>query len=135
VILPKANKKDYSLPKAYRVISLLNCLGKAFEKILATRLSYLAETGDLLQETQIGGRKQKSALDACLLLQAKVQKAWEKKHTAALLFVDVKGAFDHVSANQLLAMCKKLKLPLALIWWISFFLSQRAIQLRFNGQT
>jgi hypothetical protein len=72
VILPKANKKDYSLPKAYRVISLLKCLGKAFEKILATRLSYLAETGDLLQETQIGGRKQKSALDACLLLQSKV---------------------------------------------------------------
>ena len=75
VILPKANKKDYSLLKAYRVISLLNCLGKAFEKILATRLSYLAETGDLLQDTQIGGRKQKSALDACLLLQSKVQEA------------------------------------------------------------
>jgi hypothetical protein len=72
VILLKANKRDYSLPKAYRVISLLNCLGKAFKKILATRLSYLAETGDLLQETQIGGRKQKSALDACLLLQSKV---------------------------------------------------------------
>jgi hypothetical protein len=72
VILPKANKKDYSLPKAYRVISLLNCLGKTLKKVLATRLSYLAETGDLLQETQIGGRKQKSALDACLLLQSKV---------------------------------------------------------------
>jgi hypothetical protein len=135
VILPKANKKDYSLPKAYRVISLLNCIGKAFEKILATRLSYLAETGDLLQQTQIGGRKQKSALDACLLLQSKVQEAWKKKHTTALLFVDVKGAFDYVSANQLLAMCKKLKLPLALIRWISFFLSQRSIQLRFNGKT
>ena len=135
VILPKANKKDYSLPKAYRVISLLNCMGKAFEKILATRLSYLAETGDLLQETQIGGRKQKSALDACLLLQSKVQESWKKEHTTALLFVDVKGAFDYVSSNQLLAMCKKLKLPLALIRWISFFLSDRSIQLKFNGQT
>jgi len=68
VILPKPNKANYSLPKSYRVISLLNCLGKVLEKILATRLSYLAETGDLLQDSQIGGRKQKSALDACLLL-------------------------------------------------------------------
>ncbi|MGG6497472.1 UNVERIFIED_CONTAM: reverse transcriptase domain-containing protein, partial [Bacteroidetes bacterium 56_B9] len=68
VVLPKANKKDYSQPKGYRVISLLNCLGKAYEKILATRLSYLVETGILLQDTQIGGRKQKSTLDACLLL-------------------------------------------------------------------
>jgi hypothetical protein len=32
-------------------------------------------------------------------------------------------------------MCKKLKLPLVLIRWISFFLSQRSVQLRFNGQT
>jgi hypothetical protein len=72
VILLKVKKKDYSLLKAYRVISLLNCPGKAFKKILATRLSYLAETGDLLQETQVEGRKQKSALDAYLLLQSKV---------------------------------------------------------------
>ena len=32
-------------------------------------------------------------------------------------------------------MCKKLKLPLALIRWISFFLSQRSIQLKFNSKT
>jgi hypothetical protein len=32
-------------------------------------------------------------------------------------------------------MCKKLKLPLVLIRWVSFLISLRAIQLRFNGQT
>ena len=36
------------MPKAYRVISLLNYLGKVAEKIIATRLSYLVETTDLL---------------------------------------------------------------------------------------
>jgi hypothetical protein len=55
VILLKANKKDYSLLKAYRVISLLNCIGKAFKKILATRLSYLAEIG-----TRNADRRQKA---------------------------------------------------------------------------
>ena len=75
VILPKANKKDYLLPKSYRPVSLLNCLSKTYEKILATRLSYLAETGNLLQDSQIGGRKQRSALDAMLLLQLKVEVA------------------------------------------------------------
>ena len=44
VVLPKANKEDYSKLKSYRIISLLNCLGKTLEKILATRLSYLAES-------------------------------------------------------------------------------------------
>jgi hypothetical protein len=55
VILLKVNRKDYSLLKAYRVISLLNCLENAFKKILAIRLSYLAEAEDLLQVAQIGG--------------------------------------------------------------------------------
>jgi hypothetical protein len=32
-------------------------------------------------------------------------------------------------------MCKKLKLPLAFIRWLCFFLSQRSLQLKFNGQT
>jgi len=51
IILRKENtekKRDYSKPKAYRVISLLNCLGKVAEKIIVTRLSYLIETIDLL---------------------------------------------------------------------------------------
>ena len=47
-ILKKQNKPDYTAPKAYRIIALLNCLGKISEKIIATRLSYLAATSDLL---------------------------------------------------------------------------------------
>ena len=47
-ILKKKNKPDYTAPKAYRIIAPLNCLGKISEKIIATRLSYLAETIDLL---------------------------------------------------------------------------------------
>ncbi|KAL1952495.1 hypothetical protein VTO42DRAFT_5185 [Malbranchea cinnamomea] len=34
VIIKKAKKDDYSDPKAYRIISLLNCLGKVSEKIM-----------------------------------------------------------------------------------------------------
>jgi hypothetical protein len=35
---------------------------------MATRLSYLAETIDLLYSEQIGGRSQKSAINAALAL-------------------------------------------------------------------
>jgi hypothetical protein len=48
IIIPKPLKPSYSTPKAYRVISLLNCLGKVLEKIFATRLGYLANTTGLL---------------------------------------------------------------------------------------
>ncbi len=46
-----AKKPNYLVPKAYRVIALLNCLGKVLERILAQRLSYLAKTTHLLHPT------------------------------------------------------------------------------------
>ena len=55
-ILKKQNKPDYTAPEAYRIIALLNCLGKISEKIIATRLAYLAETSDLLHNEQMGER-------------------------------------------------------------------------------
>ena len=56
VILKKPNRKA-TIPKSYRVVSLLNCLGKVAEKIIATRLSYTAENSNLLYEDQIGGKR------------------------------------------------------------------------------
>jgi hypothetical protein len=52
----KQNKPDDSNLKAYRIISLLNYLGKTVEKIIVNRLGYLAEIIDLLYSEQIGGR-------------------------------------------------------------------------------
>ena len=57
VILPKPGKPDYSTPKAYRVIALLNALGKTLERVYAVRLGYLAQTTNLLYPSQVGGRK------------------------------------------------------------------------------
>ena len=72
-ILKKDKKLNYTAPKAYRVISLLNCLGKVSEYILAQRLGYLAETTPLLHHSQIGGRLKKSAINAALLLTNEVE--------------------------------------------------------------
>ena len=47
VILKKQNRKA-TIPKLYRVVSLLNYLSKIVEKIIATRLSYLAKLMNLL---------------------------------------------------------------------------------------
>ena len=39
VVTPKPGKYDYSLAKAYRVISLLSCLGKMVEKVASILIS------------------------------------------------------------------------------------------------
>ena len=73
IILSKSNKPDYTIPKAYRVISLLNCLGKVLEKLFASRLAFLANMGNLLNNTQLRDRKQCSAVNTTLLLLYYIQ--------------------------------------------------------------
>jgi Reverse transcriptase (RNA-dependent DNA polymerase) len=134
-ILKKPKKPDYSKPKAYRVISLLNCLGKVSERILARRLSYLAETTTLLHHSQIGSRLCKSAIDTALLLQNEVEANKANKLKTSSLFLDVKGAFDHVSKNRLIAILVDLGLPISLIHWIYSFLEDRILRLSFDNNT
>ncbi len=54
VALQKPNR-DYSLPRSYRLIQLLEVLGKVLEWIQARRLSYIAAKHDLFPLTQYGG--------------------------------------------------------------------------------
>ena len=44
ILLEKGNKRDKSLIKSYRVISLLNCMGKLVEKVVAEQLSQFFES-------------------------------------------------------------------------------------------
>lgn len=133
-ILKKPQKPDYSSPKAYRVISLLNCLGKVSERILARRLGYLAETTVLLHPSQLGGRLKKSAIDTALLLVNEVELGKRNNRLTSTLFLDVKGAFDHVSKNRLLSILIELRLPSSLVSWVFAFLSDRLLRLSFDGQ-
>ncbi len=132
-ILKKPKKPDYTIPKAYRVISLLNCLGKVSERILARRLSYLAETTNLLHNSQIGSRLKKSAIDVALLLKNEIELNKANKLKTTCLFLDVKGAFDHVAKNRLLQVLINLKLPISLIKWTSSFLEDRSLRLKFDN--
>ena len=138
VILPKPGKRDTCDPKSYRIIALLNCLGKVLEKIFATRLSYLANTTGLLHSSQLGGRKQRSTIDAALLLtqyieEQRMSRKVPSNTITTSIFLDIKGGFDHVSKNKLIGVLEKLCLPRTLISWVSSFLSNRSIQLVFNN--
>jgi len=134
VMIPKPHKPDYSIAKAYRPISLLNCLGKVAEKIMATRMAYIAEKHALLDSLQMGGCVQRSAIDAALLMLHEVQRAKRHREVPSALFIDVKGAFDHVSRERLLHTLTEMQFPVQVISWVNHFLSLRSIAFAFDGQ-
>jgi hypothetical protein len=69
----KSPYRNYTLPKAYKIISLLNCLAKVIKKIIARRLAVMAKFKTLLHMHQIGGRRQKSAINTVMILIQKIQ--------------------------------------------------------------
>jgi hypothetical protein len=93
-----------TLPGSYRPIALLECLGKALERIIATKLAALAELHELLPQYQIGARHQRGTLTALELLTEQIYTVWNcgNQHVASLLSLDIAEAFDNTSHTWLI---------------------------------
>ena len=122
--------------KSYRVIGLLNCLGKVVvEKLVAEELSKFCEANAKLHQGQVGARKMRSAIDATAILIHKVNKIWKNQQLAGALLMDVKEAFDHVSQAKLAQKMADLGIDEDLIGWTQSFLTDRWVKLVIDGFT
>jgi ribonuclease HI len=141
VILPKPGKPDYSLPRAYRPISLLPCLGKILERIVADRTADAALRCGALIPSQLGARSGVSPTDALIrTLQPAAHPLGFKRCSGqtpdrpALLTHDVQGAFDAVIPEVLVAVLRRRGMPKYICDWVSAFCSNRSVCLSFDGQ-
>ena len=136
-VLKKPRKSDYTDPKAWRPIALLDCMGKALETIVARRISKLAEDNELLPGNQMGARRQRSTESALELLVEQVYTIWNHgpENVATVLSLDVAGAFDNVSHHRLPHNLRKRKIPEYLVTRTKCFLEDRQTSLSFGGRT
>ena len=135
VVLRKPGKDDYTQPKSYRLIALLNTLGKALEAIVADRLAYLADTHGLLPIRHTGGRKLASTDHAIHFLLQRIYHAWSEDKVASLLLLDVSGAYDNVSRERLLHNLRKRRVSPNTVGWVASFLSDRSTTLKLQEYT
>lgn len=135
ILLRKQGKPTYIAAKSYRVISLLNCLGKAVEKTIATWIASFCERGDVFHRGQFGCRQGRGTSDTVAQLVAKVERAWAAKRTALVLLLDVKGAFDRVDKTHLLKRMVQVGIAGDIVRWAYSFLSLRRNMLVIDGRT
>lgn len=137
VVPRKRGKDNYTVPKAYRPIALLNTLSKVMDAIVARRLSYLVETQHVLPDTHMGGRKMRSTEHALHTVTSRIYPAWNKGkgQVASLLLLDVSGAFDNVSHARLLHNLRKRRVDERTAKWITSFLSDRHTKIAVDGFT
>jgi len=109
MVIPKPGKPDYSVPKAYRMISLLPTLSKTIEHVALARMTVFAP--NCLSPLQFACRNGYSPLDAVHLILEKVHKASNDKLYSSALFLDVQGAFDKVLHQRLAEMMTTNNFP------------------------
>ena len=137
LVLRKEGKTDYSLPGSYRPIALEDTVSKVFEILIARRLTVAAEANNLLPDTQMGARKQRSTTTALALRTETVHAAWaqDKGNIVSMLSLDLSGAFDKVSHARLLWIMRRKGLPEWVCGIVAGFLTERTTSLRFSGFT
>ncbi len=74
---------------------------------------------------QIEARKNRSAIDAAVILVPKAQEVWKNRQIAGELLIDVKDAFNHVFRAELAQRMIILGIDDHLIWETKSFLSDR----------
>ena len=130
IALRKPGKKHYSIAASYRPISLLNTISKIMKYILAKRISYLAETYQLLPRTHMGARKALSTEHALHYMVERIYSAWNKGLITSTLLLDVTGAFPNVSALRLLHNLRLKRIDHRIVRWIESWLSDRTTILK-----
>ena len=134
--MAKPNKPDYSAPKAYRPVSLMECTGKLLEKVITKRITNdIALYPDILPNNQFGSRPQHCTTDAALALIHRIQATRTSGYHAALILFDISGFFDHIDANRTRDIFARKGFPPNLVNWVFSFLTNRRASMRLESTT
>jgi hypothetical protein len=114
----------------YRPISLLPCLSKIFERLVADRLmKYVVDT-NLISTNQSGFMPNDSTTNQLVHITNDIINSFENGKETIVGFVDISNAFDRVWHKGLLV---KLENNGCLLQWIRNYLTNRSQRVVING--
>lgn len=129
VMIPKPNR-DPSTPKGWRPISLLSCLGKGLERLIARRLAHAAVAEGVLPPQVAGALPKRSAIDIVSALVHDVEAALNRGLVATAVTADIEGAFDTTLRFLLLYRLRTQGWPPNVVSWVSSFMKGRRARIR-----
>jgi hypothetical protein len=98
----KPGKDDYAKLKAYRSKSLLSCIGKLVQKVVAELLSEVANGMGPRSDGQFDSGKEWSTIDAAAIMVDTGHAAWTHGNITGVLLRDIKAPFPCKAEGRLL---------------------------------
>eukprot|EP00116_Pleurobrachia_bachei_P002140 sb/3462402/ len=133
ILLPKSGKpRDSKL--GYRVISIMPCLYKLYERLLLWHIEHDLGIMAKLADQQLGFRKGASTSLAILKTVLKIEEALDENKFCLGLFVDFSRAFDTVAPDTILDALSQLGVPVDIISSLGYYFTNRRVSLTLGGQ-
>jgi hypothetical protein len=129
----KLQKPNYSIPKAYRPVALMECTRKLLEKIVTKCFNNNIQQHDLLPITQFRSCPNHNAIDTVTCLVHKIQGTLKTNHVAALLLFNISGFFDNINPECVAAILHNLGFPRNVCDWILSFLMGREVSIHIEN--
>jgi hypothetical protein len=127
--------KDPALPSSYRFISLLDVIGKLFEKILLARILYEVSERGLMRDEQFGFTPRHSRSLQLARQFERITRNFDAKRLTGAVFLDVAKVFHTVWIDGLLYKLTLLNFSFYIVHTISSFLRDRMFEASFQTAT
>jgi len=101
IVIPKPNKASYNTSKSFRPIVLLNMLGKLIKKVIGDRLQFYVISNNFIHQSQLGGLKFKSTMDASIALTHFIHMGWVKNLSTSTLAFNIAQFFPLLNHHLL----------------------------------
>ena len=131
VFIPKTGKSDYSVPKAYRPITLSNFLLKAMERVIYW---YLSERVVSLPLANQHAYTRRLGTETALTVFADlVESAVHRGQKSLVVSLDCSGAFDRIKFNSANEALERVGAPDLIRRWYNEVLKKRRVTADLQG--
>lgn len=134
-VTPIHKRDSKADPSKYRPISLLSVISKVMEAAVHNQLQRYLLHNSFISDRQYGFRPNHSTADLLTFLSQSWNTHLDKGNEVCVIALDIKGAFDKVWHNGLLAKLKSKGICGKLLTWLQSYLSDRSIQVVLSGQS
>ena len=128
IVISKPNKASYNLPKIFRLIILLNILGKLIKKVISDRIQFHVVANNFIHHSQLSSLKFKSMTDAGITLTHFICMGWVKNILTNILAFNISQFFPFLNYHLLSLILKKAGLDSLVIQFFSSYLINRSMQ-------
>lgn len=130
-LIPKPSKPT-TFVKNFRPISLLEVIGKIFEKLINSRLIYFLENNNKYDPRQQSYRKHRGTNTAIALIYETIATSQQDRQMCNVVLRDLSNAFDKIWHLGLKYKITKLGLPRIFTSLLCNFLDNRSVKIKIN---